>query len=99
MRPALDERLAERIWQELRESGETSWPEWREPFEASDGLLLEYGHLLTEGTRLAETITTQVERRLREQRDLELELLALVATADALRRRPSAQASERRARC
>ncbi len=82
VRPALDERLAERIWQELRDSGETSWPEWREPFEASDGLLLEYGHLLTEGTRLAETITGQVERRLRERRDLELKLLALVATAD-----------------
>ena len=83
VRPALDERLAERIWQELRDTGGTSWPEWREPFEVSDGLLLEYGHLLTEGTRLAETITAQVERRLREQRDLELELLALVATADA----------------
>lgn len=83
VRPALDQRLAERIWRELRDCGETSWPGWREPFEASDGLLLEYGHVLTEGTRLAETITAQVERRVREQRDLELELLALVAIADA----------------
>jgi hypothetical protein len=48
VRPVLDERLAERIWQELRGGHETSWPEWREPFEASDGLLLEYGHVLTE---------------------------------------------------
>ena len=83
VRPALDERLAERIWQELRDSGETTWPEWREPFEASDGLLLEYGHLLTAGTRLGATIATQVERRVREQRALEVELLALVAVADA----------------
>lgn len=83
VRPALDERLAERIWRELRDGGETRWTGWREPFEASDGLLLEYGHVLTEGTRLAETITAQVERRVREQRDLELELLALVAIADA----------------
>lgn len=83
VRPALDEHLAERIWRELRDGGETSWPEWREPFEASDGLLLEFGHLLTEGTRLAETITSQVDRRVREHRSLELELLALVATADA----------------
>ena len=83
VRPALDEHLAERIWQELRDSGETTWPEWREPFEASDGLLLEYGHLLTAGTRLGATIATQVDRRVREGRALELELLALVALADA----------------
>jgi hypothetical protein len=83
VRPTLDEGLAQRIWQELRDRGETTWSEWREPFAKSEGLLLEYGHLLTEGTRLAETIGAQVERRVREERDLELELLALVATADA----------------
>jgi len=83
VRPALDEPLAERIWQELRASGETTWLEWREPFEASEGLLLEYGHLLTAGARLGATITAQVERRVREQRALELELLGLVALADA----------------
>jgi len=83
VRPALDEELAERIWRELQDTDETSWMEWREPFEKSDRLLLEYGHLLTEGTRLAETITAQVNRRVRERRDDELDLLALVATADA----------------
>jgi hypothetical protein len=83
VRPVLDERLAERIWEELRNSDETNWAEWREPYEASEGLLLEFGHLLTAGTRLAVTIETQVNRRVEERRDLELELLALVAAADA----------------
>jgi hypothetical protein len=46
-------------------------------------LLLEYGHLLTAGRRLESTIRAQVDRRVREQRDLELRLLGLVATADA----------------
>jgi hypothetical protein len=83
VRPVLDERLAERIWEELNDSGETSWAEWREPYEASEGLLLEFGHLLTAGARLAVTIETQVNRRVEERRDLELELLALVAAADS----------------
>ena len=83
VRPSLEPELAERIWRELRARRETSWPEWREPYERSERLLLEYGHLLTEGARLAETVAAQVERRVREQRALELEVLALVATADA----------------
>jgi hypothetical protein len=83
VRPTLDEELAARIWSELKARDESKWLEWREPYEASDGLLLEYGHLLTEGTRLAETIAEQVERRVREQRALELDILAAVSTADA----------------
>lgn len=83
VRPLLGADLAERIWRELRERGDTSLPEWREAYERSGKLLLEYGHLLTEGTRLAETVAAQIEQRVREQRALELELLARVATADA----------------
>lgn len=83
VRPTLDPELAQQIWRELRASNETSWTEWREPYERSERLLLEYGHLLTEGARLAETVASQVERRVREERALELEVLALVATADA----------------
>ncbi len=83
VRPRLTPELAERIWRELRYRGETSLPEWRESFERSEGLLLEYSHLLTEGTRLAETIAAQVDRRVREQRALELDALCVVATADA----------------
>jgi hypothetical protein len=83
VRPVLGAALAKRLWSELHVKNETSWPEWREPFERSQGLLLEYGHLLTEGRRLPDTIAAQVDQRVREQRSLELEIMALVATADA----------------
>jgi len=83
VRPSLEPELAERIWRELRDSGATRWPEWREPYERSEGLMLEYGHLLTEGVRLEETITAQIARRIDERRAVELDLLRLVATADA----------------
>jgi hypothetical protein len=83
VRPSLGPDLAERIWRELHDRGDTSRPEWREAYEQSEGLLLEYGHLLTEGTRLETTIAAQVECRVRERRALELEVLALVPTADA----------------
>lgn len=83
VRLILEEELAERIWRELRARNETKWSEWREPYEKSEHLLLEYSHLLTEGTRLGEVIDAQVERRVREQRALELEILTLIATADA----------------
>ena len=83
VRPILGVDLAERLWRELQARNETPWPEWREPFERARGLLLEYGHLLTEGRRLPDTIAAQVEQRVREQRSLELEIMALVATADA----------------
>lgn len=83
VRPTLDVVLAERIWAELRARGETAWAEWREPYERSERLLLEYGHLLTAGRRLAETICGQIEQRVLDNRGLELDVLALVATADA----------------
>ena len=83
VRPTLGPELAERIWRELWAREATAWPEWREAYERSEGLLLEYGHLLTEGTRLSETVAAQVARRVREERALELDVLALVTTADA----------------
>jgi hypothetical protein len=84
VRPQLDAALAELIWADLRKSGRTNCAGWREPFELSQGLLLEYGHLLTAGERLESTITEQVEQRLLESgRGLELEILAIVAAADA----------------
>lgn len=83
LRPVLDESLAERLWSELRSRSATGWMDWREPFHESGGLLLEYGHLLTQGERLERTIASQVADRLREHRSLEIETLALIATADA----------------
>jgi hypothetical protein len=83
VRPSLTQELAERIWRELHHRNSTPASEWREAYKQSKGLLLEYGHLLTEGTRLAETVAGQVNSRIREHRALELDVLALVATADS----------------
>ena len=78
-----DESLAERIWTSLRESGQTDWAGWREPWAQSHGLLLEYAHLLSHGERLDKVLGEQVDRRLRERRFEELDILALVALAGA----------------
>ena len=83
VRPELDEVLATRIYDELDGIGGTRWQHWREPYEQSNRLLLEYSHLLSAGERLEATIKGQVARRLREGRELELEVLRLVATAHA----------------
>jgi hypothetical protein len=80
-RPVLDVDLAERIWSALREERELAFLHWREPFELSEGLLLEYGHLLTSGQRLKETLNAQVRRRLAEARDDELAILQAVVPA------------------
>lgn len=79
--PTLEESLAEKIHDELLLEGKTDWKHWREPFEKSDGLLLEYTHILTRGTRLSETIHSQIDQRLREERDLELQVVRLAACA------------------
>jgi hypothetical protein len=79
--PRLDEALAKRIWQELRANGTIAIGGWREAFASSEGLLLEYTHFLTEGARLEQTLEAQVDRRLREDRGAEIDVLALVATA------------------
>lgn len=80
-RPALDADLAERIWLALRHERELAFLHWREPFERSEGLLLEYGHLLTSGVRLQDTLDAQVRRRLLEGRDYELAILQAVVPA------------------
>ena len=45
----LDSELAQSMWEELTNEGQTKWAYWREPFEQSDGLMLEYVHLLDAG--------------------------------------------------
>ncbi len=72
---SLSEMLAEDIWKKLRASDLTQWSHWREPFERSDGLLLEYVHILTQGQRLAEVIGEQVRLRESESRNDELAIL------------------------
>ena len=78
----LDEHAAETIHAGLTRRGATSAVHWREAFEQSNGLTLEFTHLLTRGQRLAAVIGDQVSRRIEERRSGELDVLALAATAD-----------------
>jgi hypothetical protein len=78
---SLSERLAQAVWERLRAQGHTNWSHWREPYEQSKGLMLEYVHLLTQGERLALVVAEQVQRREREGRRGEL---AILRTTSAL---------------
>lgn len=75
-----DSEFAERFWQELRDRGITSWTNWQEPWNQSNELLLEYTYILTQGSRLAETLRQQVAARARDPvRHVELEVLRICA--------------------
>lgn|GEM_PF-694402 len=79
-----DDELAERLWRELREAGKTNWAGWREPWKMSDGLLLEYVHILTRGQRMHELLADQVAARISDpKRPLELDILRSGAWAGA----------------
>ena len=80
---ALDAALAETVWEKLSGQRETNWIHWREPFEQSGGLLLEYVHLLTRGRRLATVIEDQVRQRESERRDDELAIIRSTAVLSA----------------
>ena len=75
----LDDELASAIWEKLVAENATTWSHWREPFEQSEGLMLEYIHLLTQGRRLAAVIEDQVRQREREHRDDELGIIRSTA--------------------
>jgi hypothetical protein len=77
----LDQVLAARIHGELAGRGVTSAAHWVEAYEQSDGLTLEYTHLLTRGQRLRDVVAEQVRARVREGRDAELAVVAVVAAA------------------
>ena len=75
-----EEDFAEQFWRELCERGKTEWTNWLEPWTASRGLLLEYAHILTQGSRLEETLRQQVAVRATDStRHVELEVLRLCA--------------------
>ena len=81
---SLDENLARSVWTKLANQSQTNWSHWREPFEQSEGLMLEYTHLLTQGKRLAAVIGEQVRQREREGRRDELAILRNTAVLGAL---------------
>lgn len=76
---AADAHLAKLLWTKLRDQNLTAWEGWNEPWARSNGLLLEYGHILTQGDRLDAIVLDQVRRRLSEQRDTELAILSASA--------------------
>lgn len=75
----LNELLAQSIWEQLTHLKQTTWSHWREPFEQSDGLMLEYVHLLTQGERLAALIGEQVRQREKNGRHDELAIIRSTA--------------------
>ncbi len=79
---SLDEEAAETIHSGLTRRQATCVPHWREAFEQSNGLTLEFTHLLTRGDRLEIVLADQIAIRVRENRSLELRILSLVSTAD-----------------
>lgn len=79
-----DDELAERLWRNLREAEKTNWAGWREPWKMSDGLLLEYVHILTRGQRMHELLADQVAARIADpKRSLELDILRSAAWSGA----------------
>lgn len=72
---SLGEELARAVWEELAARDDTDWTHWREPFEQSGGLMLEFIHLLTQGQRLAAVIGDQIRQRERERRNDELKIV------------------------
>ena len=77
----LDEDVAKEIHTGLTASGATTTPHWREAYEAADGLTLEFTHLLTKGRRLSDVLSEQVDRRVVEGRQTELDILARISVA------------------
>ena len=78
----LNPAAAETIFKGLTRRGVTTEAHWVEAFNQSNGLTLEFTHLLTRGKRLHEVISEQVKRRIHESRCGELDVLRLVSVAD-----------------
>ena len=78
----LDRAAAETIFRGLKRRGATQVAHWAEAFTDSNGLTLEFTHMLTRGQRLREVLGEQVRRRIAGERYLELEVLSLISVAD-----------------
>ena len=84
IRSKLSEQVAEGLWSKLNGQGLTQWSHWREPFEMSDGLMLEYVHILTQGQRLDAVISDQVRLREDEGREVELSIVRYTSALASL---------------
>ncbi|MFC8537131.1 hypothetical protein ACFUJY_24880 [Streptomyces sp. NPDC057249] len=77
----LDEEVAQQLYAGLSASGVTKAAHWQEAYEAAGGLTLEFTHLLTRGQRLSDVLSEQIDRRVIEGRQTEIEILARVSVA------------------
>lgn len=77
----LDESFAIDLWEQLRQEERTTWDYWKEPYQQSKGLLLEYTHILTQGKRLEEVIKGQVADRKKQERNEELAVIRVCSAA------------------
>lgn len=84
IRPHPDDELAERMWQALRDAGQTKWDGWLEPWRQSKKLLLEYAFILTQGERMDAVLQQQVAVRVADAtRGGEMAVLRVSACAGA----------------
>lgn len=74
-----DIKLAEKIYKELKINNKTDWHGWREPWDMSGHLLLEYVLILSQNSRFEDIIKSQIEKRRKEGRNKELEILKIVS--------------------
>ncbi|MDT0180665.1 hypothetical protein Q9S36_10700 [Microbacterium sp. ARD31] len=77
----LTEEIASSLYENLRQRNLTEAAHWREAFNESHGLTMEFTYLLTRGQRLRDVLYDQVLTRVREGRETELRVLSLSATA------------------
>lgn len=77
----MDEAVARELFEGLQAQGRTLLPVWEDAYNESRGLTLEYTYALTKGERLSAVLREQVQKRERQHRSIELDVLRLVATA------------------
>ncbi len=77
---SLSESLAQTIWEKLSKLKLTKHPHWREAFVNSNELMLEYIHILTQGTRLPEILENQVQERFLDNRYDEIKILRIASS-------------------
>ena len=82
VRVSLEKEAAAVIHGGLVRRGATTMAHWQEAFEQSNGLTLEFTHMLTQGSRLRAVLGDQVTERIRGHRELELMILGIVSVAD-----------------
>lgn len=79
------EETAARVFDDLKSRQRTTWAGWKEAWVQSQGLMLEYVHILSAGRRFTNTLSDQVSARRRDPaRSIELAVLRVLAMTSAV---------------